>query len=62
MYSPGYKIPVVSSERLRSDHPDCIVILAWNFADPIIARLDWYLAAGGTVIVPLPELKIVGTS
>jgi SAM-dependent methyltransferase len=60
LYSPGYKIPVVSSERLQVDKPDCIVILAWNFAAPIIAKLDWYIEGGGTVIVPLPELKIVG--
>ena len=59
LYSPGYGIPVVSGERLRTDKPDCIVILAWNFAEPIISKLDWYLSDGGTVIVPLPELKIV---
>jgi len=60
MYSPGYKIPIVASERLRIDTPDCIVILAWNFSDPIIANLDWFIDGGGTVIVPLPKLKIIG--
>jgi hypothetical protein len=59
LYSPGYKIPVVASERLHTDTPDCIVILAWNFAEQIIAKLDWFLAGGGTLIVPLPNLKIV---
>lgn len=62
LYSPGYKIPVVSSERLKIDRPDCIVILAWNFAAPIIEKLDWHIERGGTVIVPLPELRIVGES
>ncbi len=60
LYSPGYKIPVVSSERLQIDKPDCIVILAWNFAVPIIAKLDWHIKGGGTVVIPLPELKIIG--
>lgn len=60
LYSPGYQIPVVASDRLQSDRPDCIVILAWNFADPIIAKLDWHIEDGGTVIVPLPQLRIVG--
>lgn len=60
LYSPGYKIPVVSSDRLKADNPDCVVILAWNFADSIIAKLDWLLERGGTIVVPLPELKIVG--
>ena len=59
LYSPGYKIPIVSSESLRLDRPDVIVILAWNFADPIIAKLEWFLAGGGTVIVPLPKLEVV---
>jgi len=60
LYSPGYKIPIHSSTRLSSHTPDYILVLAWNFAESVIKRLDWFLDAGGKVIVPLPQLEILG--
>jgi SAM-dependent methyltransferase len=59
LYSPGYGIRIVTSDELKSDMPDYIIILAWNFAEPIIKNIQWYLDAGGIIIVPLPKLKIV---
>ncbi len=55
LYSPGKGIPVVSSDALKENRPDCIIIFAWNFADSIVKKLDWYRDAGGKVIVPFPE-------
>jgi SAM-dependent methyltransferase len=59
LYTPGQHIPVVGADVMTTRRPDCLLILAWNFADPIIARYQSYLDAGGRFIVPLPELRMV---
>jgi hypothetical protein len=59
LYSPGYHIPVVSSRAIAERKPDYLVILAWNFADSIIAKNGAFLQAGGHFIVPVPSVKIV---
>jgi SAM-dependent methyltransferase len=59
LYSPGAHIPVVASEELYVRRPDHVIILAWNYARPIIKRHRRFLAEGGEFVVPLPELKIV---
>ncbi|MBT4933369.1 MAG: class I SAM-dependent methyltransferase [Rhodospirillaceae bacterium] len=57
LYSPGMHIPVVPSSAIEEHKPDDIVILAWNFATPIMAKLDSFKASGGRFIVPLPSLE-----
>jgi len=48
-------IPVTSSDALYgSQAPSAVIILAWRYAAPIIARHERYRAAGGRFIVPLP--------
>ena len=39
--------------------PDYLVILAWNFAQPIIKKQQAYRDVGGKFIVPIPQLEIV---
>lgn len=58
-YSPGHHIPVFPSEMLYEKKPDCIVILAWQYADLIIKKHKKFLELGGSFIIPLPEVKIV---
>ena len=55
-YSPGYHIPVYSSNKLINDKPDIIVILAWRFKDEIIKKIDNIFH--GIVVVPLPDCSI----
>jgi len=57
--SPGLHIPVVSSKILDESPPDDVLILAWNFADPIVAKLKPFVDQGGHIIVPLPNLKVI---
>ncbi len=57
LYSPGMHIPVVPSSAIYDRKPDNIVILAWNFAAPIMEGHQKYIDAGGRFIVPLPNLK-----
>jgi len=59
LYSPGIHIPVVSPDKLISDKPDYILLLAWNYADAILKK-ETALREGGTkFIIPVPEVKII---
>lgn len=60
LYSPGLGVPVVHQDRLEADRPDYLIILAWNFAQNIMARYWGYAEAGGRFIVPLPNLALAG--
>lgn len=52
-YMPGNHIPIVSSKELYKRNPDYLIILAWNFAEPIMQKIK---ASGykGKCIVPFP--------
>ncbi|NEO82887.1 MAG: class I SAM-dependent methyltransferase [Spirulina sp. SIO3F2] len=58
LYSPGYHIPVYSSEKMHCDCPDYVIILAWQHGETIIQKHSAYLESGGHFILPLPELEI----
>ena len=58
LFTPGMHIPVVSSAALAEHKPDYVVVLAWNFASPIIAKNDAFRKAGGRFIVPLPTVEV----
>jgi SAM-dependent methyltransferase len=57
-YCPASHIPVMPSEELYVRRPDLVVILAWQYADPIVKRHERFIREGGRFILPLPELKI----
>lgn len=59
LYTPGTRIPVVPASILKKDNPDYILILAWNFAKPIMEKYAWYKDKGGKFIVPVPKPKII---
>jgi len=59
LYSPGLHVPVVPAAALAERRPDYLVILAWNFAAPIIAKCQAFAEAGGRFIVPLPTVRVV---
>jgi len=58
LYSPGMHIPVVPSVALNTQPPDYLLILAWNFAEPIMSNHKNFTSSGGHFIVPLPEIKV----
>ena len=58
---PGTHIPIVSADRLHDDMPEYCVILAWNFAEPIMKNHQQYIENGGTFVVPVPEPRIVNS-
>ena len=58
-YTPGMHIPVVPAQELYNRKPDYVVILAWNFAKPIIEKHSAFREAGGRFIVPLPKVEVI---
>jgi len=65
MLMPGTHVPIVSSEYLYKSFdsaqgkPDYCLILAWNFAEPIMKNHQKYIEQGGKFIVPVPEPTII---
>lgn len=58
LYTPGTRIKVVSSEYLKKNQPDYVLILAWNFKDSIIKNNSW-LKDKSKFIIPAPVPKII---
>ena len=56
---PGYRIPVYGSCTLAERRPALVIIFAWRYADAIVRRNADYLDAGGTFVIPLPQLSFV---
>jgi len=50
---------VLGSSALEERHPDYLIVLAWNFAQSIVAKHGDYRAAGGHFVIPLPEIELI---
>ena len=59
LYSPGLYVPVLPSSAISERQPDYLVILAWNFAEPIMDKCGDFARNGGHFIVPLPEVQVI---
>jgi SAM-dependent methyltransferase len=57
-YMPGARIPILAPEALMEKQPDFCLLLAWNFADEILAQQEAFRASGGKFIVPIPNVRI----
>jgi SAM-dependent methyltransferase len=57
LFLPGAGVPIIAGRDRAAQPPDVLVVLAWNHADAILPRLAGFLAGGGRVIVPLPDLR-----
>jgi NDP-4-keto-2,6-dideoxyhexose 3-C-methyltransferase len=56
----GCGIPIVSEMAARERRPDLQLVLPYFFRNEIVEREREYLASGGKLVFPLPELQVVG--
>lgn len=55
-FTPGNHLQILPETTIYVKKPDYILLLAWNFADEIIAKHKEFK---GQFIIPLPDLKII---
>lgn len=58
-YMPGQRLLVHPVEKLLTERPDYVLLLAWNFTDEIVRQQAAYAAAGGKFIRPVPKPQII---
>jgi hypothetical protein len=58
-FTPVSHIPIYSAEALYDKRPDYVLILAWNFSEPIMNMHKKYQEDGGKFIIPMPVPLIV---
>ena len=59
LYTPISHIPILSADALYTLCPDYVLVLAWNFAEPIIKAHQMYSQKIGKFILPMPVPQIV---
>jgi len=59
LFTPITHIPVFPATALYERKPDYVLILAWNFAEPIMKMHKKYSQEIGRFILPMPEPEIV---
>ena len=58
-FTPGTHIPIISEAEAKAINPDYFLVLPWHFRDGIVRREAEFLARGGRMIFPFPEIEIV---
>jgi SAM-dependent methyltransferase len=59
LYSPGCHLEVKPSTALYQDKPDVVIVLAWQYCQPIVKKHAQFIENGGQFVVPLIDLKII---
>jgi hypothetical protein len=57
--TPGSWIPIISEADAHARKPDYFLVLPWHFRSGLLRREARYLAGGGRLIFPLPEIDVV---
>lgn len=58
-FTPGTCIPIISEDEARAMNPDYFLVLPWHFKNGILEREKEFLADGGKMIFPFPEIEII---
>jgi hypothetical protein len=59
-FTPGTGIPIVSETEAKARKPDYLLVFPWHFRKNLIEREAAFLAGGGRMIFPLPDIEVVG--
>lgn len=59
LYSPGQHIPIFPPEKLLTDTPDYVLLLAWNFRDAILEKEEILREKGVKFIVTVPKVEVL---
>ena len=57
-FTPGTRIPIYPTARLREMRPDYVLILPWTLRDEIMSQHGYIRDWGGQFVVPIPELRV----
>lgn len=60
-YTPGSHFIIKSSEALKNEKPDYLLVLAWGYFNEIAEKCRDYLEQGGQLITPLPDIRVTYT-
>jgi hypothetical protein len=52
-------IEIISEDTMRSNPPECLLVLPWHFKEDIIKREHEFLNNGGTLLFPFPVFQII---
>jgi len=56
---PGTGIPIIEEGQMLSEHPDYVILTAWNYREEILAKNAKYRSRGGKFIIPGKEVEII---
>jgi hypothetical protein len=58
-FTPSTGIAIVPPERIATDPPDVLLVLAWNYLDEIVTQQADFIRRGGRFLVPIPTPRFV---
>jgi hypothetical protein len=57
--TPGSAVTIISEDEARARKPDYFLVLPWHFAEMIEKKEQAFLDAGGGLIFPLPNVRVL---
>jgi SAM-dependent methyltransferase len=60
-FLPGKHLPIVDTKKIYDEQPNYVIIMAWHYADPIMAEMK-RKGYKNDFVIPLPDFRIVRNS